>query len=380
MILIEFKHVRKEFENFVALHDVNLKIHKGELFTLIGPSGCGKTTTLRMINRLTEPTSGQILIDGQDISNFDPVMLRRNIGYIIQEIGLFPHMTIEQNISLVPRLKKEDPEKYLKRVDELLELVGLDPDTYKQRTPSELSGGQQQRVGVIRALAADPDIILMDEPFSALDPISREQLQDDIIELQEKIQKTIVFITHDMDEAIKIADRIGIMNEGEIIQIDTPDRILRNPKNDFVKGFIGENRLKQTIGLPTAKDFMQQEVITFQRTRKLTEAIEKMKGKSVDSLFVTNQANEWIGLVTLQDVQEHDGDKARTVEDIMQTDIETLDADDVVTDAAKIFQHQNISAIPVLDGNKLIGAVTQPSLIRGLAQWKQFQGDDVSWN
>ena len=380
MILIEFKHVRKEFENFVALHDVNLKIHKGELFTLIGPSGCGKTTTLRMINRLTEPTSGQILIDGQDISNFDPVMLRRNIGYIIQEIGLFPHMTIEQNISLVPRLKKEDPEKYLKRVDELLELVGLDPDTYKQRTPSELSGGQQQRVGVIRAIAADPDIILMDEPFSALDPISREQLQDDIIELQEKIQKTIVFITHDMDEAIKIADRIGIMNEGEIIQIDTPDRILRNPKNDFVKGFIGENRLKQTIGLPTAKDFMQQEVITFQRTRKLTEAIEKMKGKSVDSLFVTNQANEWIGLVTLQDVQEHDGDKARTVEDIMQTDIETLDADDVVTDAAKIFQHQNISAIPVLDGNKLIGAVTQPSLIRGLAQWKQFQGDDVSWN
>src|SRR5690625_22128 len=380
MILIEFKHVRKEFENFVALHDVNLKIHKGELFTLIGPSGCGKTTTLRMINRLTEPTSGQILIDGQDISNFDPVMLRRNIGYIIQEIGLFPHMTIEQNISLVPRLKKEDPEKYLKRVDELLELVGLDPKIYKHRTPSELSGGQQQRVGVIRALAADPDIILMDEHFSALDPISREQLQDDIIELQEKIQKTIVFITHDMDEAIKIADMIAIMNEGEIIQIDTPDRILRNPKNDFVKGFIGENRLKQTIGLPTAKDFMQQEVITFQRTRKLTEAIEKMKGKSVDSLFVTNQANEWIGLVTLQDVQEHDGDKARTVEDIMQTDIETLDADDVVTDAAKIFQHQNISAIPVLDGNKLIGAVTQPSLIRGLAQWKQFQGDDVSWN
>src|SRR5690625_693736 len=252
----------KSYDDFVALKNVNLKINEGELVALIGPSGCGKTTTMRMINRLIDLTKGQIFINGQDISKLNPVILRRSIGYIIQEIGLFPHMTIEQNISLVPRLKKEDPKKYSKRVDELLELVGLDPKVYKHRTPSELSGGQQQRVGVIRALAADPDIILMDEPFSALDPISREQLQDDITKLQDEIKKTIVFVTHDMDEAIKIADRIAIMKDGEIIQFDTPDYILRYPKNEFVKGFIGQKRLKQNNTLPVATDLMLSKVIT----------------------------------------------------------------------------------------------------------------------
>jgi osmoprotectant transport system ATP-binding protein len=238
--MIKFENVTKKYQDgFVALKNLNLEINKGELVTLIGPSGCGKTTTMRMINRLNEPSSGKIYIDGQDISGMDPVELRRNIGYVIQQIGLFPHMTIEQNISLVPRLKKTDPSKYSKRVDELLDLVGLDPTTFKNRFPSELSGGQQQRVGVIRALAAEPNIILMDEPFSALDPISREQLQDDIVNLQEEIQKTIVFVTHDMDEAIKIANRIVIMKDGEIVQLDTPDRILRHPANSFVKGFIG---------------------------------------------------------------------------------------------------------------------------------------------
>lgn len=174
--MIKFEHVTKKYEdNFMALNDINLEIHKGELVTLIGPSGCGKTTTMRMINRLNEPTAGKIFINGEDISKMDPVELRRNIGYVIQQIGLFPHMTIEENIALVPRLKKWDEARYSKRVDELLDLVGLDPSTFKHRFPSELSGGQQQRIGVIRALAAEPEIILMDEPFSALDPISREQ-------------------------------------------------------------------------------------------------------------------------------------------------------------------------------------------------------------
>src|SRR5699024_3341554 len=197
-----------------------------------------------------------------------------------------PHMTIEQNISLVPRLKKWDPVKYGKRVDELLTLVGLDPETYKHRTPSELSGGQQQRIGVIRALAADPDIILMDEPFSALDPISREQLQDDIISLQEEIKKTIVFVTHDMDEAIKIADRIAIMREGEIIQLDTPEKILRYPKNDFVKGFIGQERLNERNPLPVATDLMVSKVITSTPNRGLAEAMYMMREDNVDSLFI----------------------------------------------------------------------------------------------
>lgn len=244
--MISFKHVEKTYQcGFVALKNISLEIEKGELATFIGPSGCGKTTTMRMINRLVDPTSGQIKLDGEDISKIDPIELRRNVGYVIQQIGLFPHMTIEQNISLVPRLKKWRPETYLHRVDELLDFVGLDPHTFKKRYPNELSGGQQQRIGVIRALAADPQIILMDEPFSALDPISREQLQHDIVRLHREIQKTIVFVTHDMDEAIKISSRIVMMKDGEIIQHDPPNQMLQYPRNDFVQQFIGEERLNR---------------------------------------------------------------------------------------------------------------------------------------
>lgn len=376
--LIEFKNVMKSYnDDFVALKKINLKINQGELVALIGPSGCGKTTTMRMINRLTEPTEGQILVDGQDISKLDPVKLRRNTGYIIQEIGLFPHMTIEQNISLVPRLNKVDPEKYSKRVDELLELVGLDPETYKQRTPSELSGGQQQRIGVIRALAADPDIILMDEPFSALDPISREQLQDDIVELQEEIQKTIVFVTHDMDEAIKIADRIAIMKDGEIIQLDTPEQILRNPINDFVKGFIGQERLNQNNSLPVATDLMLSKRVTLTPERGLAEAMNIMTENSVDRLFITSEFEDFLGKVQLEDVNASCTNKTMTIVDIMITDnISKLDANDVVTDAAIIFQDSDIHAIPVVKDSKLIGIVTRSSMIKGLSEWKQSKGGD----
>lgn len=375
--MIEFRNVMKSYGDFVALKKIDLKVNKGELVTLIGPSGCGKTTTMRMINRLTEPTEGQILIDGQDISAFDPVNLRRNTGYIIQEIGLFPHMTIEQNISLVPRLRKEDKAKYSKRVDELLELVGLDPETYKPRTPSELSGGQQQRIGVIRALAADPDIILMDEPFSALDPISRERLQDDIISLQEEIQKTIVFVTHDMDEAIKIADRIAIMEDGEIIQIDTPENILRNPKNEFVKGFIGQDRLEQSHTTPVATNLMLDRVVTSSPDRGLAEAMYLMREKNVDSLFITNKSKKFLGLATLESVNENFQNKTMKLADVMMTkNIKTLHADDEVTDAAEIFQENNIGAIPVLKDDKLIGIVTRSSMIRGIAESKQYQGAD----
>lgn len=374
--MIRFENVGKTYQDgFVALKNINLEINKGELVTLIGPSGCGKTTTMRMINRLTEPSSGKIYIDGQDISGVDPVELRRNIGYVIQQIGLFPHMTIEQNIALVPRLKKWDPTKYEKRVDELLDLVGLDPATFKQRFPSELSGGQQQRIGVIRALAAEPDIILMDEPFSALDPISREQLQDDIVSLQEEIQKTIVFVTHDMDEAIKIANRIAIMKDGEVVQLDTPDKILRRPANDFVKGFIGEDRLNQnTPAIPLVTDLMHTQVVTTSPKRGLAEAFRLMKDKRVDSLFVTDKSKEFLGAVTIKNVDENYKNEDMTVADIMQTNIKTLTADAVVTDVAGIFHGSDIGAIPVLENNKLVGVVTRSSMMRGLAGWNHSTG------
>jgi osmoprotectant transport system ATP-binding protein len=370
--MIKFENVRKQYDDgFIALKNINLEIQKGELLTLIGPSGCGKTTTMRMINRLIEPTEGKIFIDGQDISQVDPVDLRRNIGYVIQQIGLFPHMTIEQNISLVPKLKKWEESKYLKRVDELLDLVGLDPSTFKHRYPSELSGGQQQRVGVIRALAAEPDIILMDEPFSALDPISREQLQDDILRLQEEINKTIVFVTHDMDEAIKIANRIAIMKEGEILQLDTPDKVLRHPANDFVRGFIGEDRIKVgETAIPTAEDLMYSSVVTASPKRGLAEAFRLMKERKVDSLLVTDKNKNFLGIVTLKKLDEQYKHEDLTLADIMDTNVKTLEKDAVVTDAAEIFYENNVGAIPVLDGGKVIGVVTRASMMRGLAEWE----------
>lgn len=234
--MISFENVCKTYEaGQTILHDINLDVREGELLVLIGPSGSGKTTLLRMINRLTEPTRGRITVRNQDIGRVNPVELRRNIGYVIQNIGLLPHMTIAENIAIVPRLKKWDKAVYMNRVAELLRMVNLDPDVYAGRYPSELSGGQQQRVGVVRALAADPPVILMDEPFSALDPISREQLQDELVRLQEAIRKTIIFVTHDMDEALKIADRICILDKGRIAQLDTPERILRHPAGEFVR-------------------------------------------------------------------------------------------------------------------------------------------------
>lgn len=250
--MISFHHVEKTINEVPIIRNLDLQIQPGELFVLIGPSGCGKTTTMKMINRLIEPTSGKIEIDGQDISLADPVELRRSIGYVIQQIALFPHMTIGQNVALVPKLKKMDRASYEKKVDELLDMVGLDPKVFKNRYPSELSGGQQQRVGVIRAMAADPPIILMDEPFSALDPISREQLQDEFVRLQKEIRKTIVFVTHDMDEAIKIADRICLMNDGAVVQLDTPERLLQRPANQFVIDFIGVKRLRRVQELHAA--------------------------------------------------------------------------------------------------------------------------------
>lgn len=250
--MIKFENVSKRYENgSTAVDSLNLEIKQGEFFVIIGPSGCGKTTTLKMINRLIPLSDGTIFINGKKISEYDIHEIRWNIGYVLQQIALFPHMTIEENISIVPELKKWSREKTKKRVIDLLDMVGLDAETYLNRKPIELSGGQQQRIGVIRALAADPEIVLMDEPFSALDPISREKLQEDMIKLQKTIKKTIVFVTHDIQEALKLADRICIMKDGEIVQLGTPNEIVSNPTNDFVRDFIGNQHvnLKATLKL-----------------------------------------------------------------------------------------------------------------------------------
>lgn len=255
--MILFENVSKEYEKGKpVVSTINLEIKDGEFFVFIGPSGSGKTTTLKMINRLISLTSGFIRIDGKPISDYNLQELRWNIGYVLQQIALFPNMTVEENITIVPEMKKWSKDDMKNRVTELLESVGLEPEAYRNRKTSELSGGEQQRIGVIRALAANPDIILMDEPFSALDPISKRNLQKDVAKLQKKLNKTIVFVTHDMQEALALGDRICLMNNGKIEQIGTPDEIQKHPKNDFVRNFLqmGISELKET---PTIQQLIE---------------------------------------------------------------------------------------------------------------------------
>lgn len=238
--MIKFENVTKRYGDKLAVDDVSFNIEEGETFVLIGPSGCGKTTTLKMINRLISLSNGYIYFKDSPISDYPIYEMRWDIGYVLQQIALFPHMTIKENIAQVPQMKKWSAKDIDARIDELMNMVGLEPEQFKDRFPSELSGGQQQRVGVVRALAADPPVILMDEPFSALDPISREKLQDDLVDLQKKIKKTIVFVTHDIQEALKLGDRICLLREGKVEQIGTPDEFMSQPDNDFVREFIGD--------------------------------------------------------------------------------------------------------------------------------------------
>ncbi|MCY8810081.1 ABC transporter ATP-binding protein [Bacillus atrophaeus] len=302
--MIQFNNVSKQFrDGTYAVKSFDAVIKKGEFFVIIGPSGSGKTTTLKMINRLIELSDGTISINDQKISEYDIHELRWNIGYVLQQIALFPNMNIEENIAVVPELKKWSRDKIKQRVDELLEMVGLEPETYRERKPHELSGGQQQRIGVIRALAADPEMILMDEPFSALDPITKEKLQDDMLDLQRRIKKTIVFVTHDIQEALKLGDRICIMNNGEIVQIGTPDDILHRPANDFVKEFVGaqEGIMNEKMNL---EDIVQQtECVqvnsseTVPVSTSLHDILHKLKQH--DQIFAERDG-EIIGVITRQ--------------------------------------------------------------------------------
>lgn len=308
--MIVFENVSKKYNhNQLAVNSLNLEIKKGEFFVIIGPSGCGKTTLLKMINRLIHLSDGTIRINGQRISDYNLHELRWNIGYVLQQIALFPHMTIEENIAVVPELKKWSKEQIQQRVTELLEMVGLEADKYSQRKPKELSGGEQQRVGVIRALAADPEIILMDEPFSALDPLSRTKLQDDLLELQRAIKKTIVFVSHDMQEALKLGDRICVMKDGEIVQLGTPEEIINNPVNDFVREFVGLTEdssnvfdIQSIIQPLTEKTHGNQ----LKETVSLTASLQMILDKLVhyDYLYVKNE-DEIIGMISRESIIQY---------------------------------------------------------------------------
>ena len=317
--MIKVENITKRFKNRTVLKSISFQIEKGEFVSIIGPSGCGRTTLLKMINRLIKPTSGKIYINGENIYDKDPITLKRNMGYVIQQNGLFPHMTIKDNIEIIPKLEKKKLEEIYKRTIELMNMVDLNPDEYLNRYPSELSGGEQQRIGVARAFANDTDIVLMDEPFSALDPITRADLQNELLNLQSKLNKTIVFVTHDMDEALKLSNKICLMKDGEIIQFDEPEKILKEPENEYVESFVGKNRIWDNPEYIRAQDIMTNININFGITGFFTLIANKGKYKKIpkikydenitsilkildenkaESLHVINENKKIIGIIT----------------------------------------------------------------------------------
>ena len=294
--MIRLESVTKRFAgDQVAVDDLTLDVAEGELCVLVGPSGCGKTTTMKMINRLVEPTSGRILFDGADVAGIDPVDLRRRMGYVIQQIGLFPHQTVADNIATVPKLLGWDRRRVRARVHELLELVGLPAASYADRYPSQLSGGQRQRVGVARALGADPPVLLMDEPFGAIDPITRLRLQDEFLRLQRELRKTVVFVTHDVDEAVKLGDRIAVLAEGgELAQHDTPLQVLRQPASTFVADFVGNDRGIKALAV-TAIDRRQLEPVPADRGRGASVPVDGTLADALAALLTSDAG--WVAVV-----------------------------------------------------------------------------------
>lgn len=360
--MIEFKSVSKVYEDGTkAVDDISLTINKGEFVVLIGTSGSGKTTTMRMINRMIDSTSGEILIEGTNIKDENAVELRRKIGYVIQQTGLMPHMTVYENIIMVPKLLKWDKEKMRETAEQLLEKVDMGTE-FLDRYPQELSGGQQQRIGVIRALAANQDIILMDEPFGALDPITRDALQVLVKHLQEEMGRTVVFVTHDMDEALKLADKIAIMSEGKIIQYDTPDNIIQHPANDFVESFLGEDRLQQRSTMQTVDQVMVKKPVSVTSDMTLGEAIRVMRDNRVDSLFVTDTDYVLQGIIDFEAINKN-RKKASTVQEIMRQ-VNYVKSGTLLSSVADKMLKRGYKNIPVVnDEGKLEGLVTRASLV-----------------
>jgi osmoprotectant transport system ATP-binding protein len=303
--MIRLENVTKRFPGTTtpSVDDLTMEIPEGSTVALIGPSGCGKTTTMRMINRLIEPTEGKIFVNEEDVTRADPVLLRRHIGYVIQNVGLFPHMTIADNVAAVPKLLGWDKARIDARVEELLHLVGLEPKDFLSRYPRQLSGGQRQRIGVARALAADPSVLLMDEPFGAIDPIARTRLQDEFKQILKRVRKTVVIVTHDLDEAIRLGDRIAIMKAGKIVQYDTPDAILSKPADQFVADFVGIDRAIKRLGIFTVADAMIADAAAVNAASvlpgtSLRDALSLMVADNSEDLTVVDETGARIGRLT----------------------------------------------------------------------------------
>lgn len=348
--IIEFKNIKKNYKNVVVIEEFNLEIEKGgNLVVLIGSSGSGKTTLLKMINRLIEATSGEIIVNGKNIKEVDPIKLRRSIGYVIQQTGLFPHLTVKENIEIIPKLMGKTKEEVDKKTNELLNMVGLNPEEYMNRYPVELSGGQQQRIGVARAFAADAEIILMDEPFSALDPpITRSELQEELFNIQKEYRKTIVFVTHDMDEALNLADKICILKDGKLLQYDTPEDILKNPAGEYVEEFVGKNKIWTKPEMIRAEDVMITNPITVTPKRNLLQAREKMRDNKVDSLLVIDKQRKLLGYITLEYIRKIK-EKNTLVEEVMNKEPKRVLGDTNLPELLDKFNSLKMGYLPVCD-------------------------------
>ena len=359
--MIRLDHVTKRFGAQTAVDDLCLEVDDGELCVLVGPSGCGKTTTMKMINRLIEPTSGRIFLGGDDVTDVDPVGLRRRIGYVIQQVGLFPHLTIADNVGTVPRLLGWDRSRVRARVTELLELVSLEPRQYGRRYPSELSGGERQRVGVARALGADPPVLLMDEPFGAIDPITRDRLQSEFLRLQDELHKTVVFVTHDIEEAVRMGDRIAILRQGGVLeQYDTPAEVLGKPASPFVASFVGADRgLKRLSVTPISRaDLEKPPVVSPDDT--LDAAARAVDAASTEWAVVLDVDERLLGHVELSDLRA-----GGTLEARIRPSVRVPVASTLRQALAEMLQH-DAPWVAVVDGDHYLGVLTPDSLHRSL--------------
>jgi osmoprotectant transport system ATP-binding protein len=362
---IRLKNLTKKYDNgaFKAVDNISLTFDESKLTVLIGPSGCGKTTTLKMINRLIERTGGDILFDEKSIDEMDRINLRRKIGYAIQNIGLFIHMSVFDNIAVVPRLLKWPEQKIKNRVEELLELVNLDPELHMYKYPAQLSGGQKQRIGVARSLAADPDVILMDEPFGAIDPINREKLQDAFIEIQEKIKKTIIFVTHDIREAIKLGDKIVIMNNGHIVQYDDTINVVNQPENEFVESLLGSDRALKGLEMLSVKDNYIKDFVSInaEEVKTVGTALEYLQKKEKSYAYVVGKKGILLGYCTTKRLQKKDKHDD-LIESVIKT--ESIQPYSNLMEAIITMVEAGLTSCPVVNSkDQLLGIIRFKTLV-----------------
>jgi osmoprotectant transport system ATP-binding protein len=366
--LLRFEQVSLSYGSQKILNSVSFEIQEGQFAVLIGPSGCGKTTTLKMINRLIQPDSGHIYLNNQDIATVDRYQLRRHTGYVIQQIGLFPNMTVAQNICVVPKLLKYPKEKNEQIVRDMLAMVDMPYERYANKYPSELSGGQQQRIGILRALAASPPVVLMDEPFSALDPMTRRSLQQEVKNLQQKLHKTIIFVTHDMEEALDLADVIIFMDKGNIVQMAPPEEMLENPATEQIKDFLGKHLSGPSPSSLTAADFMRTGIITVNQNRGIHECVSRMQYHNVDTLLVVDENKRYQGTVSIADIRLT-GHAVNTIGPLVRCNNPTVGAGDNAKDCFDLLVSSGFPYLVVLNQDQTVaGIITKTSMASAMAE------------